>query len=194
MRPLAIALFVGACVTVSGMAQGTKKVAVGAAAPVFDLPGVDGKNHSLADYANKDVLVLCITCNHCPIAVEYAPLNIDFAKKHAKDVAFVAISVSREEADTMAEMKEHAKEQKFNFPYLRDASQQMGRQLGAVATPEYYVFNKDRKLVYMGAMDDSSHQTNYLAQAVEAARQNQPAPKGETRPRGCRITYVKAAE
>ncbi len=203
MKRLAIALFVGACVTglaLTSLAQGGNKIAIGDPAPSFSgLPGIDGKDHSLAQYSNKDVLVLCVTCNHCPVAVQYEPRLIDFAKKFSgspdSKVAFVAVCVNTDEADSLEKMKERAKEQGFNFPYVRDNSQQLGKQLNARVTPEFYVFNKERKLVYHGAMDDSNDpsgvKTNYLEPAVNAALQGQAPATAETKARGCGIQYKR---
>lgn len=209
MKRLATALLVGACIaglSMVSLAQGggkfNKKIAIGDAAPNFSgLPGVDGKNHSLSDYSNKDVLVLCITCNHCPVAVAYESRMIDFAKKYSaapnSKVGFVAINVNNNDADKLPKMKERAQEQGFNFDYVYDASQQIGRSLGATVTPEFYVFNKERKLVYTGAMDDSNTagnvKTNYLDPAVDAALKGQAAPTAETRARGCGVQYERKA-
>ncbi len=205
MKRLATALLVGACITsltLLSFAQGggkfNKKIGIGDPAPVFSgLAGIDGKEHSLSDYASKDVLVLCITCNHCPVAVAYESRMIDFAKKYStapdSKVAFVAINVNNSEADRLPKMIERAKEQGFNFDYLYDPSQKIGRALGATVTPEFYVFNKERKLVYTGAMDDHNSaagaKTNFLVPAVDAALKGQAAPTAETRARGCGVQY-----
>jgi peroxiredoxin len=207
MKRLAIALLVGACVVsldVSGLAQTggkfNRKVAIGAAAPNFSgLPGVDGKTHSLADYSDKDVLVICVTCHHCPVAVAYEDRLIDFVKKSGATgkVALVAINVNNGEDDSIDKMREHAKETGFNFDFLHDASQQLGRSLGATVTPELYVFNKDRKLVYMGAFDDATNVANvkmkYLEPAVDAILKGQTPATAETRARGCSIEYQRKA-
>src|SRR5206468_2723707 len=109
-----------------------------------------------------------------PVAVAYEDRMINFAKKHAgpgSKVAFIAINVNNLEADKLDKMKIRAQERGFNYPYLYDETQAIGRALSAKVTPEFYVFNKDRKLVYWGAMDDSqkSPKTNYLEPAVESA-------------------------
>jgi peroxiredoxin len=176
-----------------------KKVNIGDAAPVFTaLPGVDDKTHSLSDYKDKDVLVLCITCNHCPVAVAYEDRMIDFAKKHAGKVAFVAINVNNIDADKLPKMKERAKEKGFTFDYLYDSSQKIGKELGASVTPEFFVYNKDRKLVYMGSMDDSMDKgkvkENHLEQAVTAALSNSMPKVKETRPKGCGVKYDSAGK
>jgi len=175
-----------------------KKVSIGDAAPAFtSLEGVDGKMHSLADYKDKDVLVVVITCNHCPVAVAYEDRIIAFAKKYASDakskVGLVAINVNNLDADKLPKMKERAKEKGFNFPYLYDASQKIGRELGASVTPEFFVLNKERKIVYMGAMDDNQNnpKVNYLEPAVEATLKGETIKTKETRARGCSVKYEK---
>jgi peroxiredoxin len=180
-------------------AQGkfNKKVAVGDKAPSYsELPGVDGKKHSLADLSNKDVVVVVVTCNHCPVAIAYEDRIIDFTKKFAgKDskVAVVAINVNTSEADGLPKMIERAKEKGFNFPYLYDETQQIARGFGATKTPEFFVLGKDRKIVYMGAMDDSqnSPKMSYLEPAVQAALKGSMPTVTETQPRGCGVQYNK---
>src|SRR5581483_2987050 len=115
-----------------------------------------------------------ITCNECPVAQDYQERLMAFAKKYAGDksrVGVLAVDVNPGDDESLAKMKEHAAKNKFNFLYARDESQKLGRQLGATRTPEFFVFNKDRKLVYTGAMDDSQNEpkVNYLEPAVEAA-------------------------
>jgi peroxiredoxin len=177
-----------------------KKLKIGDPAPTFaNLEGVDGKTYSLDSFKDKEVLVLCITCNHCPVAQAYEDRIIQFVKKYASGpdskVAFVAINVNNLEADKLPKMKERAQAKGFNFPYLYDPSQQIGRALGASVTPEFFVFNKDRKLVYMGAMDDSqtSPRVNYLEAAVEAALRGEIPQTAETRARGCTVKYESAS-
>lgn len=173
-----------------------KKVNIGDAAPTFkELPAADGKSYSLDDFKDKDVLVVAVTCNHCPVAVAYEDRLIDFAKKYATGddakVALIAVNVNNMEADRLPKMKERASEKGFNFPYLYDESQELGRALGAAVTPEFFVFDKDRKIVYMGAMDDNQSKPtkNYLAEAVDAALKGDAVPSAETRARGCGVRY-----
>ena len=187
-------MLVGAC---DARAQGQTKLKVGDKAPAFNaLPGIDGKALSLSD-VKGDVLVVCITCNHCPVAVGYEDRLIDFVKKHGKDgkVAFVAINVNNLEADKLDKMKQRAQERGFNFPYLYDASQAIATALGAKVTPHFFVFNKERKLVYQGAMDDNNDanrvKTNYLEPAVQAALRGGSPSTTTTTARGCGIVYER---
>jgi peroxiredoxin len=175
-----------------------KKVGIGASAPAFsEVPSTDGKSYSLSDFADKDVLVIAVTCNHCPVAVAYEDRLVAFAKKYAMGsdakVAFVAVNVQKMPIDRLDKMKERAKEKGFNFPYLYDETQAIGRTLGASVTPEFFVFNKDRKIVYMGAMDDDQNdpKTDYLSNAVDATLKGATIETTETRARGCGVRYDK---
>jgi peroxiredoxin len=175
------------------------KLKIDDAAPAWkDLPGVDGKDHSLADLKDRDVVVVVFTCNSCPVAVDYEDRIIAFAKKHAGDkskVALVAINVNTVEEDKLPKMKERAKTKGFAFDYLYDESQKIARDYGATYTPEFFVLGKDRKIVYMGAMDDKNNaeaaKINYLEPAVKAALEGNKPETAETRARGCMIRFAK---
>jgi len=174
-----------------------KKLNIGDAAPVFSgLEGTDGRSHSLADFKDKDVLVVAITTNHCPVAVGYEDRLVNFAKKHAgpdSKVGFIAINVNTGEEDRLPKMTERAKDKGFTFPYAFDPSQKIARDLGALRTPEFFVFNKDRKLVYMGAfddnMDDGKVSAHYVEDAVKAALHGETPKVQETAPKGCGIQF-----
>lgn len=116
-----------------------------------DLPGVDGRKWSLADFRDKSVLVLCFTCNACPYSIDYEDRLLAFANKyadHPAGVALVAINANRKPSETLEKMQERAKQKGFTFPYIADESQQLAAACGAVYTPEFLVFNHERKLVY----------------------------------------------
>jgi peroxiredoxin len=172
---------------------------IGDAVPEFkNLPGVDGKAHSLSDY-KQDILVLVITTNHCPVAMLYEERMIDFTKKYAsgKDakVGFVAVNVNNLEEDKLDAMKVHAQKKNLNFPYLYDHSQAIARKLNAHVTPEFYVFDKQRKLVYWGAMEDnmdvSKITERYLEPAVEAVLAGKAVATTKTKAFGCQVQYEK---
>lgn len=172
---------------------------LGDAGPAWsDLPGVDGKKHSLADLKDKEIVVVVFTCNSCPIANDYEGRIIAVAKKHAGPegkLAVVAINVNKIEADSLPKMKERAEGQGYNFPYLFDETQKIAKAYGATFTPEFFVLNKDRKVVYMGGMDDNSNaasvKENYLNPAIQAAFKGEKPAVGETVARGCRVRYVR---
>jgi peroxiredoxin len=196
MQRIATAALLAALVVIPATAgEFNKKISVGDAAPTFsNLPGVDGKEHSLADF-KKDIVVVFITCNKCPVAIAYEDRVIALAKKFNEKVDFVAINVNTVEADSLPKMKERANEKGFNFPYLFDESQKIGRELGASVTPEFFVLNKDRKIVYTGALDDNMNAEKakkaYLDDAITAALKGETPVKTETRAFGCGVGYHK---
>lgn len=174
-------------------------LSVGDAAPAWvDLPGTDGQTHSLADLKDRPVVVLVFTCNSCPVAVDYEDRIIGLAKKYAGpdgQVALVAVNVNTIEADRLPKMTERAREKGFPFPYLYDGSQKLAKLYGASYTPEFFVLDAGRKVVYMGAMDDKSQPgaatVNYLERAVEAALKGEKPAVAETLARGCRIRFER---
>jgi peroxiredoxin len=174
-----------------------KTLSVGDAAPAWkDLPGVDDKMHSLADLKEKEVVVVVFTCNSCPIAAAYEDRILAFNSKFGGPdgkVGLVAVNVNNLPEDRLPQMKERAKDKKFTFPYLFDKSQKIARDYGAVYTPEFFVLNKERKVVYMGALDDKINppdvKVNYLEAAVEATLAGKKPATGETLAHGCRIPY-----
>jgi peroxiredoxin len=172
---------------------------IGDAAPAWEkLEGVDGKQHSLADLAGKDVVVVVFTCNSCPVAADYEDRILAFSKKFAGSsgkVGLVAINVNKLEEDQLPKMRERAEAKGFDFPYLYDDSQKIGRSFGANFTPEFFVLDKDRKIVFMGGMDDSSNldtvKNQYLEPAVEAALAGKSPATAEAPAIGCRIRYER---
>jgi peroxiredoxin len=196
-----LSLFAVGCLFAGFVTAGefNKKLSIGDAAPAWEnLPGVDGKMHSLADLKGKETVVVVFTCNSCPIAVAYEDRLIALTKKYAgpdSKVAVVAINVNVIPADKLPAMIEHAKEKNFNFPYLFDESQKIAKEYGATYTPEFFVLDKNRKIAYMGAMDDTSQAENvkvkFLEPAIEAVAKGQKLEKSETLARGCMIRFVK---
>lgn len=170
----------------------------GDAAPAWEnLPGVDGQRHSLADL-DAEVVVVVFTCNSCPVAADYEDRIIAMAKKYGGaegKAAFVAINVNRIPEDSLPKMKERAEQQGFPFPYLFDESQNIAKAYGAAFTPEFFVLDKNRRVAYMGGMDDSSDpkrvKTRYLEPAIEAVLAGEKPETAETVARGCRIRYVR---
>lgn len=166
---------------------------IGDKAPVWkDLPGVDGKQHSLADLKTRDAVVLVFTCNSCPYSVEYEERIKALTKEfQSRNVAVVAVNVNNVPEDSFDKMKERAKQQSFNFPYLFDTTQQIARDYGAGFTPEFFVLDKERKIAYMGALDDSSAadkvKARYVANALNSLLDGKKVAVGETVAIGCRI-------
>jgi len=173
-----------------------KVLSAGDAAPAWaNLDGTDGKKHSLADLKDKDVVVVVFTCNSCPVAAGYEDRIIAFATKHADKVAVVAINVNTGKEDQLPEMTKRAAKKKFPYPYLFDPTQEIARKYGANYTPEFFVLDKNRKVVYLGAMDEKSPPaaagTVFLDDAVSAALAGKKPGTGETLARGCRIKFER---
>jgi peroxiredoxin len=144
-------------------------LALGSAAPDFSLPGVDGKTHSLSEYASSPILVVAFTCNHCPIAQMYEQriqqLATDYKKRGVAIVAIepndpAAIRIdeldSSDISDSLAEMKIRTVYKHLTYPYLYDgATQQVTRAYGPQATPHVFIFDQQRHLRYEGRIDNS---------------------------------------
>lgn len=171
------------------------KLKIGDKAPEWkDLPGVDGKDHSLGDYGDAKVVVVVFTCNHCPVAVAYEDRLVEFQKDYKdKGVQVVAINVNNLPADKLDKMKERAESKGFNFPYVYDESQKSGREYGATCTPHFFALDKDRKVAYMGAMDDNNNpdkaKEKWLRDAVDSILDGKEPAKASTQQRGCGIKW-----
>ncbi|MEO0323584.1 MAG: thioredoxin family protein [Myxococcota bacterium] len=138
---------------------GSKGLPVGTSAPPFALPGVDGATHRLEDFADARALVVIFTCNHCPYAVALEDRFIALQEEtRVAGVRLVAISANDARnypADSFEAMKARSEAKGFNFPYLYDESQAVARAYDAACTPDPFVFDASRKLVYNGRVDDS---------------------------------------
>lgn len=180
---------------------------IGDTMPKFtDLPDISGTMVS-SDDLTESVVVLVSLANHCPWV---RGMDQDLVKLAAelegKDVRIVGLSMNHREDDRLPAMKKHAEKNGYQFNYLFDETQQLGRQLGATRTPEYFVFNKERKLVYMGLLHNSPGKISsdgnvkyingapnefYVQNAVEATLGGDTIANAETRAHGCTIKYVQ---
>ena len=202
MKPFAFSVVVITSIVLAGSAWAgkyNKQLSIGDAAPEWNgLEGTDGQKYSLVDMADKEVVVVCFTCNTCPYAVDYEDRLIALAKKFAAEGGkcfLVAINANLVKDDLLPAMQERAKSKGFNFPYLHDATQQVARSYGATFTPEFVVLDKQRKVVYLGAMDDSPDGKNvtkkYIEDAVAAAQAGKQSEVTETPAVGCAVRYVR---
>ncbi|HEY7513739.1 MAG TPA: redoxin domain-containing protein [Vicinamibacteria bacterium] len=194
-------------VSSAAVAADVTTLSIGAEAPPFDLPGIDGRRHTLDEYREARVLVVVFTANHCPTAQAYEAriqaLHDEYAKR---GVALVAISPNDPEAvrldelgytdlsDSLAEMKLRARERRFTFPYLYDGeTQAVSRRYGPVATPHVFVFDHERRLRFAGRIDDSENpanvKTHETRDAIEALLDGRPAPVETTKVFGCSIKW-----
>lgn len=168
-------------------------LSVGDSAPAWkDLPGTDGQRHSLAGLKDAAVVVLIFTCNSCPYAVAYEERIIALTKEFAaRKVAVVAVNVNKIPDDNFEAMQQRAKSQGFNFTYLFDETQQIANDYGATYTPEFFVLDRQRKIAYMGALDDSPDptkvQVRHVANAIAALLADKQPQLTETIAIGCRI-------
>ena len=196
-RPILPLLFLFTFTPLAYAGKYNKVLSVGDAAPEWkDLEGTDGKKHALADLKASEFVVVVFTCNSCPIAVGYEVRLLEFAKAPAGEksgVTIVAINVNTIKEDTLPEMKKRAEKKKFPFEYLYDPTLEIAKKFGATTTPEFFLLNKTRKVVYMGALDDkldpAEAQTNHLVRALGVARGKDFEIEAETLPRGCRIRF-----
>jgi peroxiredoxin len=132
---------------------------IGTSAPAFSLPGVDGETRSLDSFSDAELLVVVFTCNHCPYAIACEDRLIAIQDDYRdQGVQLVAINPNDDEKypdDSFDKMKERAAAKGFNFPYLRDESQEVARAYDAACTPDVFVFDRERKLLYNGRVDDN---------------------------------------
>lgn len=182
-------------------------LAIGTKAPDFDLPGVDGKHYTLASFAGAKVLVFVFTANHCPTAQAYEEriekLHADFA---GRGVQFVLVSPNDPLAlrldeqgysdlgDSLEDMKVRARDRGWTFPYLYDGeTEAMSRQYGPVATPHVFVFDAERRLRFVGRVDDGENPakvtTHDTRNAIEAVLAGKPVPVETTKVFGCSVKW-----
>ncbi len=187
--------------------EGLKTLAIGAPAPDFSLPGVDGKTYKLADFAQSRILFVIFTCNHCPTAQAYegriARLVADYRDK---GVAVVAISPNNPLAvrldelgftdlgDSFEDMKIRAKDHNFDYPYLYDGeTQSIARAYGVIATPQVFIFDAERKLRYTGRFDDGEVKpvkSHDAKNAVDALLAGTDVAVKTTRVPGCSTKWL----
>jgi peroxiredoxin len=170
----------------------------GQSAPDFDLPAVDGKRYSLADFKSSKVLVLVFWCNHCPYVIGSEDrMNRFVADYSPKGVGVAAINSNETDnhpMDSFEHMIAKVKERNFKFPYLRDESQKVALAYGGLRTPHFYVFDAERKLRYTGRMDDNPRNpgketTHELRDAVDAVLAGKTPAIEMTNPIGCNVKW-----
>lgn len=184
-----------------------KTLAIGSEAPPFNLPDVSGKFYTLEDFKDAKALVMVFTCNHCPTAQAYEDRLINFTNEYKdKGVAVVGIMPNStmgllpEECgytdlnDSYEEMVIRHRDKKYNFPYLYDGdTQAVAIAYGPVATPHAYVFDADRKLAYIGRIDNiekpGKANAEDLRAAVDAVLAGQPVANPENKTFGCSVKW-----
>ena len=174
------------------------KLNIGDKAIHFALRGVDDREHALAQYATKQVVVIFFSCNHCPYVRAWEDriiqIQADYAGKNVQFIAINANDAQKYPEDGFPKMKERAREKDFNFPYLYDEIQNIARAYHAQCTPEFFVFDRDRILRYHGALDDNfddpgAVKNKYLQDALEAVLAGHTPAVAETPLVGCTIKW-----
>lgn len=169
---------------------------IGDKAPQWEaLTGTDGKKHVMDEWKAKPYLVVVFTCNSCPCARDYEDRIKALVENHKEHLALVAINANLIKDDSPDAMKKRAEERGYNFTYLHDSTQKVAKAYGATYTPEFFLLNRDRKVIYMGALDDKDDpdkvNVKYLEEALQASLSGKPVEKPETLARGCMIRYKK---
>jgi peroxiredoxin len=173
-------------------------LAVGEKAIPFDLPGTDDQSHTFSDYADKNAVAVIFTCNHCPYVLAWEDrlmaIQADYADKGVQLIGIGPNDAVKYPADSFEEMKTHAAEKGFNFPYLRDESQEVARAYGAERTPEVFLFDGSGTLRYHGTVDDNYEDpaavsATYFRDALDAVLAGQAPAVANTKPVGCSIKW-----
>ncbi len=174
------------------------KLDFGALALDFQLKGIDGKVHSLADLRGQKATAVVFSCNHCPYVRAYEDRLIaiqrDYYNKGARFIFINSNDDQKYPDDSLEKMIERAQQKGYNFPYLRDESQETARAYGAQRTPEVFLFDQNLKLRYHGTIDDNWEKPEkvtrrYLREALDAVLRGQEPAIQETQPVGCTIKW-----
>jgi peroxiredoxin len=177
---------------------------LGTEAPPFSLPDTDGRTVSIDDFAGAPGLLVMFLCNHCPYVKHLREALADFAREYAdRGLAIVAVSsndVERYPEDSPEKMAEEKREFGYVFPYLYDEDQEVAKAYGAACTPDFFLFDADRNLVYRGQFDDSRPGKDEpvtgvdLRRAADALLEGAPVPEDQKASLGCNIKWKPGNE
>ena len=176
---------------------------LGTSAPDFELPDVvSGKTIRLADFNGEEALLVMFICRHCPfvkhVEKELAQIGHDYARESLGITAISSNDAQTYLDDAPHSLRAQAEELGFNFPYCYDESQQVARAYDAACTPDFYLFDKTRRLVYRGELDDSRPGNNipvtgkHLRAAIDAVLKAQPVSTNQRPSLGCNIKWRAA--
>src|SRR5436853_543111 len=172
----------------SPVAVGSVGLPLGSTAIDFQLKGVDGKTHSLKSFADKKALAIVFSCNHCPYVQAYEGRMIQLQRDDLpKGASLIAINSNDDTGypeDSFENMITRSKDKGFNFPYLRDETQEVARKYGAICTPHIFLYNQQRVLSYKGRIDDNRNPTDVkshdLRNAIDAVLSSKTPAVQET--------------
>jgi peroxiredoxin len=177
---------------------------LGTTAPDFRLPDTNGKTVSPADFKDAPALLVIFMCNHCPYVVHIraglAQLSRDYAPKRVAIVGINSNDVANYPADSPAKMKDEVKSAGYLFPYLYDGVQAAAKAYRAACTPDIYLFDKNRKLVYRGQFDDSRPGNGIpvtgkdLRASLDAVLAGKPVSENQKASIGCNIKWKSGNE
>ncbi|HKW29098.1 MAG TPA: thioredoxin family protein [Verrucomicrobiae bacterium] len=177
---------------------------LGTTAPDFKLPDTNGKTVALADFKDKSALLVLFICNHCPyvkhIRTGLAQLARDYSPRGVAIVGINSNDVANYPEDSPAKMKEEVKSAGYTFPYLYDESQAVAQAYRAACTPDIYLFDKNRELVYRGQFDDSRPGNGVpvtgkdLRAALDAVLAGKPVSPNQKTSIGCNIKWKSGNE
>ncbi len=171
---------------------------IGDSAPDFQLPGTDGKTYQLSDFSESPVLVVFFTCNHCPYVIGSDEATSKTADKFStQGVTFVGINANSKNTyaeDDFGHMVTRMNQYKFPWTYLHDKSQAIAKAYGALRTPHFYVFDKDRKLVYTGRGIDTPRDCSLMTiddldRTLTEHLEGKPISIPVTNPIGCNVKW-----
>lgn len=199
------------------MLRMSRQVGEGETAPDFDLPDTLGERRSLADFADKPALLVAFICNHCPFVLHVIDELVAFAKEY-EPIGLQVVAISSNDPSEFPEddydhMRHFAQEKGFPFPYLHDESQDVALAYGAICTPDFFLYDRDRKLVYNGQFDASRPKINRppvpglpplrtdlpvtgedMRRAVDAVLAGQPVPEPHHPSAGCSIKWKEGKD
>jgi peroxiredoxin len=177
---------------------------LGTLAPPFTLPDPHGVRHSLAGSENVDAFLVMFICNHCPfvrhVAAELARIGRDYGSRNVAIYAINSNDIDTHPGDSPDNMRKEIADRGYTFPYLFDQDQSVAKAYRAACTPDFYVFDGDRKLVYRGQLDDSRPSNGIpvsgsdLRAALEAVLARSPVSEFQTPSIGCNIKWKPGNE
>jgi peroxiredoxin len=200
MRKIALTFAIVSSIALTAYAgKYNKVISVGDKAPDFSgIPAMENgeqKSLTLSDI-KEPVVVVVFLANHCPVVQGYEDRVIDLTNDYKdKGVKVVGIAVSLSKGDKLPGIKDYMAEHKSNYIYGYDESQAVGKAYGAVATPQFFVLDKERKIRYTGALDDNGREDKvsktYVRDAIDALLKGESPAVEETQPKGCGVQYKK---
>ena len=176
-----------------------KHLKIGDKLPEFTLVATNGRECNPYEFEESKIIVVMFTCNHCPYVQAYEKRLINLQKDFAsRGVTFLAINANDEEnypEDSFENMVKRAKEKGYNFPYLRDKTQNVAKAFGATYTPEVFVFDEKKIMQYHGRIDDNWQEPDKvtkhnLKEAIESILSGKPVDRANTQAIGCTVKWV----